>query len=148
MLTAALVLAVGTTLVSAGTAHAATAGQERPPFPTALSPAGCSIEYVTDPHPAESVPGAIKVNAKAQCRAAVPEQDLSVTLLADGKPLVKTVTKATDKAFLFNQSTYITCKNFTDKHTFQGAAMGTSFENSQPYIQFMSGRSVELACGY
>jgi len=78
----------------------------------------------------------------------VPEQDLSVTLLADGKPLVKTVTKATDKTFLFNQSTYITCKNFTDKHTFQGAAMGTSFENSQPYIQFMSGRSVELACGY
>ena len=65
-----------------------------------------------------------------------------MTLLADGKPLVKTVTKATDKAFLFNQSTYITCKNFTDKHTFQGAAMGTSFENSQPYIQRLSSSGV------
>lgn len=119
----------------------------------ALSPAGCNIVYVTDAHPSESVPGAMKVNVKTECKSKVSELDLAVTLLVDGKPVHKTMTKATNKAFLFNQDTWIMCKNFKDEHTFQGAAMGTSFEDEdgdggmKPYTQMKTGRAVTLKCG-
>lgn len=151
ILTTTLVLTLGTALVSAGTADAATAKHHpaaEMPAQAAVSPAGCVIEYVTDPHPAPSVPRAVKVVAKARCGAPVPAQDLSLTLLADGKPVFKTVAKATNKADLFNRSTYIRCKNSTDRHTFQGTATSTSIERDKPYVRFMASRSVVLPCGY
>ena len=56
------------------------------------------------------------------------------------KNLAETKVKATNKRFVMNQSTYSKCRNTTDVHTFQGAAMGTSFENGKPYVQFKFGR--------
>lgn len=113
------------------------------------SPGHCKIAFVTWPHPSESVPGAIKVNAKSQCDRPVEELNLSVTLFGDdNRQLRKTVTKATDTAVLMNQETWIMCKNKEDMHTFQGAAMGTSFEDQKPYVQFMAGAKKEWPCGY
>jgi hypothetical protein len=40
--------------------------------PEPFSPANCQIMYVTNAHPAESVPGAIKVNVKTECSRVVP----------------------------------------------------------------------------
>ena len=149
--TATLTLTLGTALVSAGTAAATTvaprAAAEIPAQP-AVSPAGCVIEYVTDPHPSPSIRGAVKVDAKVQCGRPVPEQDLSLMLLADGKPVFKTVAMASNKAALFNQSTYIRCKNSSDRHTFQGAATSTSVEGGKPYVRSKASRSVVLPCGY
>jgi hypothetical protein len=142
-----LALTLGTALVSAGAADAATA-EHQAAAETAVSPAGCVIEYVTDPHPSPSIRGAVKVDAKVQCGRPVPAQDLSLTLLADGKPVFKTVAKATNKADLFNQSTYIRCKNSTERHTFQGTATGTSVEGDKPYVRSKVSRSVVLPCGY
>jgi len=51
-------------------------------------------------------------------------------------------------AFIENKDTYITCKSKSDVHTFQGAAMGTSWENGRPYVQFKFGNKIERACGY
>jgi hypothetical protein len=113
------------------------------------SPAHCRIEYVTWPHPADSVPGAIKVNAKSQCDRAVEELDLSVTLFGDNmRVLKKTVNKQMNAAYIMNQDTWFMCRNHEDKHTFRGAAMGTSFEDGKPYVQFMTGAPREWPCGY
>lgn len=152
--TAALLLSLIIPVLLTGTAQAA-------PTPPALvvaaspavdtvnpSPAGCTITNVDNPHPSDSVPGAVKVNAKTQCNTFVPELDLSVTLFGDGKVLAKTTTKAVNKKYLLNQSTYIRCTNTTDVHRFQGAAMGTSFEDGKPYVQIKFGPTVPLKCGY
>ena len=112
------------------------------------SPSGCTIVYITNPHFAKSVPGAVKVNVRAECDVPVPEHDLSVTLLADGRPIVKTVASAKNKAFLMNQGTFIQCKNFTDEHTFQGTALGTSWEDNKPYTQIDVGPEIPLRCGF
>jgi hypothetical protein len=115
-----------------------------------VSPAGCTIKFVDNPHFAASVPGAVKVNARAECNSPVPEHDLSVTLLdADTQtPLKQTVVKANNRTFVENKSTWIMCKNQTDTHRFQGAAMGTSFEDNKPYVQYKFGSIVTLKCGY
>jgi len=139
------------TIARAGTADAVTAehqSADETPAQAAVSPAGCVIEYVTDPHPSPSIRGAVKVDAKVQCGRPVPEQDLSLMLLADGKPVFKTVAMASNKAALFNQSTYIRCKNSSDRHTFQGAATSTSVEGGKPYVRSKASRSVVLPCGY
>jgi hypothetical protein len=145
----AVTVAVAMLLACGGSAFGATAESAHASVPADSSPAGCRIVYVDNPHFSVSVPGAVKVNAKAECNVAVPEQDLSVTLLVDGEPLVETVTKAENKRFLFNQETFVRCKNSTERHTFQGAALGTSFEgpSSRPYVQPRLGQAVELTCG-
>ncbi len=148
-LAAALVLALSATLAGSGTASAEPRTGPRAVPAQDVSPAGCVIQYVADPHPSKSVPGAVKVNAKAQCNRVVDENDLSVTLFGDNmKVLRETAVKSTGKAFVLNESTYISCTNFTDEHTFQGAAMGTSFEGGKPFVQFKFGRKVSLKCGY
>jgi len=89
------------------------------------------------------------VNAWAECNSPVSEHDLSVTLFGDNmKQLRATVAKETNKPIIENKDTYITCKNRSDVHTFQGAAMGTSWENGRPYVQFKFGNKIERACGY
>jgi len=35
-----------------------------------------------------------------------------------------------------------------DKHTFRGAAMGTSWEGGKPFVQFLWGAPKEWPCGY
>jgi hypothetical protein len=50
-------------------------------------------------------------------------------------------------AYVLNQDTYIMCSG-QDRHTFRGAAMGTSFEDGKPYVQFMIGIPKEWPCGY
>lgn len=113
-----------------------------------LSPAHCKIQFVSWPHPSESVPGAIKVNAKSQCDHAVGELDLSVTLLGDNMQTLKeTKTKESGKAYIFNQDTWIMCRG-TDVHTFQGAAMGTSWEDGKPFVQFLFGGKKASPCSY
>lgn len=116
----------------------------------ALSPAGCRIVTIANPHYASSVPGAVKVNAKSECNTRVPELDLSVTLLMDGRPVAKTISKAVNKSFIMNQSTYIMCKGKEKEHTFQGTALGTSFEGEEgkPYLQAKTGPVVTLKCDY
>jgi hypothetical protein len=152
ILTTTLVLTLGTAL--AGAVPRADAATTEPqaaaetPAQAAVSPASCVIEYVTDPHPSPHIRGAVKVDAKVRCGRPVPEQDLALTLLADGKPVFKTVAKATNKAELFNQSTYIRCQNSTDRHTFQGTATGTSVEGDKPYVRSKTSQSVVLPCGY
>ena len=76
------------------------------PSVVAPSPANCRIVYVAYPHEADSVPGAIKVNAKSQCDRPVEELDLSVTLFGDDmKVLRKTVEKRNNTAYIMNQGT-------------------------------------------
>jgi hypothetical protein len=151
ILTGTLALALGTALAGGVPRAEATTteqGAAETPAQAAVSPAGCVIEYVTDPHPSPHIRGAVKVDAKVRCGRPVPEQDLALTLLADGKPVFKTVAKATNKAELFNQSTYIRCQNSTDRHTFQGTATGTSVEGDKPYVRSKTSQSVVLPCGY
>lgn len=113
------------------------------------SPAHCHIDYVAWPHPSESVPGAIKVNAKSQCDRAVEELDLSVTLFGDNmQTLRKTTEKKNNAAYIMNQGTYVVCTNTKDKHTFRGAALGTSWEGGKPFVQFLWGAPKEWPCGY
>ena len=113
------------------------------------SPANCLIKYVDNPHFSDSVKGAVKVNARAQCDRPVAENDLSVTLFGDNmREITETVEKSTGKAFVENKGTYVHCKNNTETHTFQGAAMGTSWEDGKPYVQFLFGNKVQLNCGY
>jgi hypothetical protein len=109
-----------------------------------VNPFPCSVDY---PHISVKVPGAVKVNAKSQCNKPVPELDLSVTLFVDGTPVRQTVTKASNKQYLLNEATFLRCTNFAESHIFQGAAMGTSFENQQPLVQFKFGAKVSLRCG-
>lgn len=116
--------------------------------PEPFSPAKCRITYVTDPHPAKSVPGAIKVNVRTECDHPVTELTLSVTLLdASGKPLRKTVEKAVNTAYMMNQSTYIMCKDRTP-NLFQGVALGTSYEDGKLFEQIKFGNKVPQNCGY
>ena len=151
---AALALSLGASLTAAGTANAAPlvtapAAGTQPASDPDISPAGCAISYVANPHDADSVSGALKVNAKSECNKPVQELDLSVTLFGDNmRTLKETKTKEANKKYIFNQGTYIICKNRTDIHTFQGAAMGTSWENGKPYVQFKFGPRVQARCGY
>jgi hypothetical protein len=145
----ALVLALTTTLFSSATATAVPTTGPRIAAEQDVSPSGCVIMFVDNPHYSDSVKGAVKVNARAECNRAVPENNLSVTLFGDNMTVLReTVVKSTNKSYVVNQSTYITCKNHTDMHTFHGAAMGTSFEDGRPFVQFKFGNMVPLACGY
>lgn len=85
--TLALTLAasLGAALASAGTAEAAT--PQSSSLSNDPSPAGCHIEFVTNPHLSGGVPGAIKVNAKSRCRIPVAENNFSVTLFSGDKPI-------------------------------------------------------------
>jgi hypothetical protein len=55
---------------------------------------------------------------------------------------------ANNASYIMNQGTYIMCTNTTDRHTFFGAAMGTSFEDGKPFVQFLQGAPKEWPCGY
>lgn len=141
----AVAMAIAMMLTSSATAeNAFGAGRESMADP---SPAGCRIEKIDNPHFADSVPGAVKVNAKSQCNTVVPEQDLSVTLLVDGEARVKTTTNAKNKAYLLNQDTFVRCSNLVDEHQFQGAALGVSYEDGEPYLHVKTGPVVTLRCG-
>jgi hypothetical protein len=78
----------------------------------------------------------------------VPELTLSVTLLDNGKPINKTVEKVSNKAYILNESTYVQCENTEDVHVFQGAALGTSYEDGKLFDQIKTGNSISLPCGY
>ncbi len=104
-----------------------------------VSPANCKIKFISWPHPSTSVPGAVKVNARSQCDREVSEMTLSVSLMGGSvRTLRETVTKTSGKSFVENEDTWVMCKN-KDMRTFQGAAMGTSWEGGKPYVQFKFG---------
>lgn len=79
-LATATALTVAATLAATGCAATTPAPAAANPAPLELvaaseptaaeapSPAGCRIIYVANPHYAESVPGAVKVNAKSEVR--------------------------------------------------------------------------------
>jgi hypothetical protein len=117
-----------------------------------VSPSGCNILYVSNPHVSDyfNKKGvkAVKVNVKSQCKSPVPELTLSVTLLDNGKPIAKTVEKVSNKAYILNESTYVLCKNTEDVHVFQGTALGTSYEDGKLFDQIKVGNSISLPCGY
>ena len=140
----ALVIAIWVSLNAYG--PEARAGTH-PASPDEPSPAGCTIAYITNPHFARSVPGAVKVNVMAECAVPVPEHDLSVTLPADGRPVAKSTASSRNKVFVMNQGTFVRCSNFTDQHSFQGEALGTSWEDNKPYVQIDVGPTIVLACG-
>jgi hypothetical protein len=76
-------------------------------------------------------------------------RDLSVTLFGDNmQTLRKTTEKKNNAAYIMNQGTYLVCTNTKDKHTFRGAAMGTSWEGGKPFVQFLWGAPKEWPCGY
>jgi hypothetical protein len=116
--------------------------------PEPFSPAKCRIKYVTNPHPSESVPGAIKVNVRTECDRPVAELTLSVTLLdGSGKPLRKTEEMVRNQDYIMNQSTYIMCKE-TKPNQFQGVALGTSYEDGKLFEQIEFGNKTDENCGY
>jgi hypothetical protein len=148
--TVILALALSTTLVSAGTAQADTAPDSHAPEAADLSPAGCSIMYVSDAHPSRDpkngVAVAAKVNAKTQCNTPVPWLTLQVTIvdLTTGEKF-NTQETAADKNFVFNQSAFLPCRK-TETHTYQGFAFGSSTEAGKNYFQYRTGRPQPLAC--
>jgi hypothetical protein len=119
-------------------------------LPPSPSPAHCRIEHIGWPHFAKSVPGAVKVNAIAQCDRPVEEQTLSVVLTDTASPttpLKRTVTKNNNEAELDNKGTWVRCKDATP-HTFRGMALGASWEGGRPYTFIVMGPERQLNCGY
>jgi hypothetical protein len=77
----------------------------------AVSPAGCTITYVSNPHISDYFDKkgvkAVKVNVKTQCSKVVPELTLSVTLIdaENTRPVAKTIEKTSNKPYILNEST-------------------------------------------
>lgn len=124
--------------------------------PEPFSPAKWRSTYVTNPRPAESVPGAITVNVKTACGRAVPELTLSVTLLdGAGNPRRKTAEQVVNEDFIMSQSTRVMCKDHETPILFQGVALGASYEpdpdeagSHKPFEQIKFGNKVTENCGY
>lgn len=120
------------------------------PAAAELSPAGCVIKYVSDPHrstdPKNRVPVAAKANAKTECKAPVSWLTLQMTIvdLNTGEKF-NTQETAANKDFVFNQSAFLPCLK-TATHTYKGFAFGTSTEGGKNYFQYKEGRPQPLAC--
>jgi hypothetical protein len=115
-----------------------------------ISPARCQIEKLDYPHFSKSVGGqTIKVNGRTQCNSTVPELTLSVSIVdpSNMHVVAKTMKKKVNSMWIENEDTWFTCKN-TNPTTYQGMALGTSYEDGKIYEQILEGQPITRACGY
>jgi len=150
-LAAAITLSLAGLAAPSETAYAGTTDPDSHALaPADLSPAGCVIKYVSDPHPSKDpknrVPVAAKVNAKTECNVPVSWLTLQVTIvdLNTGEKFNSQETAA-NKDFVFNQSAFLPCLK-TATHSYKGFAFGSSTEGGKNYFQYKESRPQPLAC--
>lgn len=115
-----------------------------------VSPGGCRIVKLDRPHFSTSIGGqTIKVNGKTQCNAAIPELTLTVSIvdISNMHVVARTTKKKANSPWIENEDTQFTCKN-TNQTTYQGMALGTSYEDTRVYEQILLGPTWTLLCGY
>src|SRR4051794_13118051 len=150
VLTAATVLSLAGLVAPTGTAYASTTQGSLVVASAELSPASCSIKYVSDAQPSRNpksdVLVAAKISARTDCNAPVPWLTLQVTII-DRTSGEKYSTQATNanKNYVLNQDAFFPCPK-TETHTYQGFAFGSTTEGGKNYFQYKEGRPQPLAC--
>ena len=122
----------------------------------AVSPAGCHIINVQNPHISTFMQQrksvrAVKGNAVAGCNSVVPYLSLSVSVIDVGEGAV--VARQNRPKEIFNDShiesleTIVPCIN-NNATTYQVTALGVSQEGERFYTQTEFGKMLEVNCGH